>query len=213
MRSCVNQRPRSYFWSDRLPEGCRFAMPTLKSRTSPRSFDLSRTALDRSACAFDTIALRDCPTLSRAERPGRSTPSRKSDAHLARPLADESRAALTALSGKPPAGSEGFGVGCWHGSDLLSPASFCAGRHPARCVALSMDGPRMARALQWSDNQSVAAIYPAFDAACAAGLDEVRGSVPNYLGGHLQPDRANGFGRSRSDRLSSQLCSPSHCRD
>jgi hypothetical protein len=67
-------------------------------------------------------------------------------------------------------------------------------------------------ALQWSDNQSVAAIHPAFDAACA-GLDEVRGSAPNYLGGHLRPDRANGFGRSRSDRLSSQLCSPSHCRD
>jgi len=29
-----------------------------------------------------------------------------------------------ALSGKRPAGSEGFGVGCGHGSDLLSPASF-----------------------------------------------------------------------------------------
>ena len=37
-----------------------------------------------------------------------------------------------------------------------------------------------------------------------------RGSAPNYLGVHLRPDRANPFGRSRSDPLSSQLCSLSH---
>jgi hypothetical protein len=42
-----------------------------------------------------------------------------------------------ALSGKQPAGSEGFGVGCGHGSDLLSPASFSAGRHP---VSSSLEG-------------------------------------------------------------------------
>jgi len=40
------------------------------------------------------------------------------------------------LSGKRAAGSEGFGVGCGHGSDFLSPASFPAGRHPTRRVAV-----------------------------------------------------------------------------
>jgi hypothetical protein len=67
-------------------------------------------------------------------------------------------------------------------------------------------GPRVTRVLFGrSDKQSVAAIYPAFGAASTAGLDEVRGSVPNYVGGHVRPDRSIGFGRSRSDRLSSHL--------
>ena len=70
-------------------------------------------------------------------------------------------------------------------------------------VDLSMDGPRVTRVLLVIRHGSVAAIYPAFDAASAAGLDEVRGSVPNYVGGHVRPDRSIGFGRSRSDRLSS----------
>jgi DDE domain len=39
-----------------------------------------------------------------------------------------------ALSGKRPAGSGGFGVGCGHGSDLLSPPPLPAGCHPACCV-------------------------------------------------------------------------------
>jgi hypothetical protein len=51
-----------------------------------------------------------------------------------------------------------------------------------------MDGPREARGFSGQTINRVAAIYPAFDAACAAGLDEIRGSAPNYLGGHLQPD-------------------------
>src|SRR6267143_2576120 len=46
---------------------------------------------------------------------------------------------------KPPAGSEGFGVGCGHGSDLLSPASFSAGRHPARRVAVPSLHPKLSR--------------------------------------------------------------------
>jgi hypothetical protein len=50
--------------------------------------------------------------------------------------ADSFSSSTPALSGKPPAGSEGFGVGCGHGSDLLSPASFSAGRHPASRVAV-----------------------------------------------------------------------------
>jgi alkanesulfonate monooxygenase SsuD/methylene tetrahydromethanopterin reductase-like flavin-dependent oxidoreductase (luciferase family) len=44
------------------------------------------------------------------------------------------------------AGSEGFGAGWGHGSDLLSSTSFSAGCHPARGLAVSMDGPRLARA-------------------------------------------------------------------
>lgn len=36
---------------------------------------------------------------------------------------------------------------------------------------------------------------------------------PITFGGHFKPDRPSGFGRSRSDRLSSHCCSPSHCRD
>ena len=50
-----------------------------------------------------------------------------------------------ALSGKRPAGSEGFGVGCGYSSDLLSPASFSAGCHPARRVAVPSFHPKLSR--------------------------------------------------------------------
>src|ERR1700730_10125155 len=46
---------------------------------------------------------------------------------------------------KTPAGTEGFGVGCEHGSDLLSPASFSAGRHPARRMAAPSLHPKLSR--------------------------------------------------------------------
>jgi hypothetical protein len=60
-------------------------------------------------------------------------------------LAIETARFPAALSGKRPAGSEGFGVGCGHGSDLLSPASFSAGRHPARRVAVPSLHPKLPR--------------------------------------------------------------------
>src|SRR5438552_13457594 len=50
-----------------------------------------------------------------------------------------------ALSGKRPAGSERFGVGWGHDSDFLSPASFSAGRHPARRVAVPSLHPKLSR--------------------------------------------------------------------
>jgi hypothetical protein len=66
-------------------------------------------------------------------------------------------------------------------------------RHGMRSGSIYGRSPSGEGALQWSDNQSVAAVYPAFDAACAAGLDEVRGSAPNYLGGHLRPVEPTGL--------------------
>jgi len=48
-----------------------------------------------------------------------------------------------ALPGKPPAGSERFGVGCGHGSDLLSPASFSAGRHQSSTLPEGGEGPTL----------------------------------------------------------------------
>ena len=53
------------------------------------------------------------------------------------------RSTRAALSGKLPAGSEGLGVGCGHDSDLLSPASFSAGSHPARRVAVPSLHPKL----------------------------------------------------------------------
>ncbi len=53
--------------------------------------------------------------------------------------------ALRALSGKPLLDRRGFGVGCGYGSDLLSPASFSAGRHPARRVAVPSLHPKLSR--------------------------------------------------------------------
>src|SRR6202040_1313817 len=46
---------------------------------------------------------------------------------------------------KTAAGSEGFRVGCGYGSDLLSPASLSAGRHPARRVAVPSLHPKLSR--------------------------------------------------------------------
>ena len=95
-------------------------------------------------------------------------------------------------------------------SDPMDPAPLGSGaEHPRDDVAQAVMGmrdhqldtlrPRLTNPLRKPDqNGSVAAIYPAFDATCAAGLDEVRGSAANYLPGALRPDTATGFSRSRS---------------
>ena len=126
--------------------------------------------------------------------PGGIAPLNKMEAIIAR-LASNSaqceklgvRGALSRKPGREPAA---YRIGCRHGSALLPPPSLPARDHPTRHLAVSMNGPRKARARFSVDSQSVAAIYPACDAASAAGLDEVRGSAPNYLGGHcglIQP--------------------------
>jgi hypothetical protein len=54
-----------------------------------------------------------------------------------------------------------------------------------------MDGPREARGFSGQTINRIAAIYPAFDAACAAGLDEIRGSAggPDWVPFHSEEVR------------------------
>src|SRR4029077_3697037 len=72
-------------------------------------------------------------------------PVRHAAALRAQALAAHGQYPAGALSRKRSAASEGFRVGCGHASDLLSPASFSAGRHPARRVAVPSLHPKLSR--------------------------------------------------------------------
>ena len=65
---------------------------------------------------------------------------------------------------------------------------------------------------RWIGKVSVAAIYPALNAAIAAGLDEIRGSTPRYFREVGTPIEPAGFVDPGPTGLPSHVETPSHSR-
>ena len=104
-------------------------------------------------------------------------------------------------------------VGKMAHDDLICPPPVSACDYPARCLALSMDGPRDARASS--------AIWPTLGCSYLFGLwrnfvadlDEIRGLAPNYLGGLGSPIEPAGLASSGPTGLPSCVRLPSHSRN
>lgn len=101
-----------------------------------------------------------------------------------------------------------------HGDDTIVPVLGKCKTDTRATLGVSMDGPRGTRAHFGGQtiNRLPLSIRSLMQLALLASMRSAD-RRPITFGGHLRPDRPSGFGRSRSDRLSSHCCSPSHCRD